>query len=301
MRDLDLKQIRYFIFVANLRSFSKAARVLNIAQPALSRHIRSLEHDLKAQLLFRTSRGVEPTEAGLVLLEMGGQILASAEEIRDAVSGTAKTPTGEVTVGMPPSMSMVVAPILMEECARRNPEVSLHIVEGLSDFLGEWLASGKIDVAIMTDPGKVPALDTKELAREEMVLVSSPNTNREGTFIDLRELVDVPLLTSHGFKAIVDGHTKSLGIKLSYTTQLDSIAILEHMVMRGVGEAIMPFAVVRAEAEAGKMVVTRIRNPLITRDLVAAVPARRPPSAAVSALRDLIVEQFTHIDVAPAD
>lgn len=68
---MDIRQIRYFIHVAGLRSFSKAAKVLNVAQPSVSRQIQTLEEELHTQLLFRTTRGVEPTEAGLVLLRMG--------------------------------------------------------------------------------------------------------------------------------------------------------------------------------------------------------------------------------------
>jgi LysR family transcriptional regulator, nitrogen assimilation regulatory protein len=297
MRDLDLKQIRYFIFVANLRSFSKAARVLNITQPALSRHISTLEYDLKAKLLNRSSQGVEPTEAGLKLLEMGEKILAAAEQIRDAVISTAAQPGIAISLGMPPSMSVVIAPVLVEQFARQHPGVSLRIVEGLSVFLEEWLASGKIDIAIMTAPSDSPLLDSEFIAREEMVLVSV--RRRKEHVLKFDQVRSLPLLTSHGFRAVIDSYTKPLKISLNYAMLLDSIAILKHMVSRGLGEAIMPYAVVRGEAEAGIFHLTRLTNPTICRDLVVAVAAQKPVQEPVAALRQLVKERISEIEMRP--
>lgn len=168
---MDLKQISTFIYVAILRSFSKAARALNIAQPAVSRQVQALEDDLRTQLLFRTTRGVELTEAGLTMLTMGEEMLAMAEQVRDAVMRAPDKAAGVVTVGLPPSLSGIMAPNLVDECRSIYPDVTLHIMEGLSIFLEEWLNLGRIDMAVLTDRGELASINRKPLAREEMVLV----------------------------------------------------------------------------------------------------------------------------------
>jgi LysR family nitrogen assimilation transcriptional regulator len=107
---LEFKQIRYFISVASLRSFSKAARALNVAQPALSRQVQTLEAELRTQLLFRTTRGVVPTEAGLTLVKMGESLLGYVTQLREEVSRAAEYPMDDVVVGMPQPISPALAP-----------------------------------------------------------------------------------------------------------------------------------------------------------------------------------------------
>jgi LysR family transcriptional regulator, nitrogen assimilation regulatory protein len=128
---MELRQIRYFIQVVRLKSVSKAARALNIAQPALSRHMQSLEYQLRTPLLLRTPRGVVPTEAGKKLLDLGGSLLDLVDQIRDEVEKSPAEIRGDVVVGMPPSVSGMLAPAIIEEVQRKYPEVSLRITEGL--------------------------------------------------------------------------------------------------------------------------------------------------------------------------
>lgn len=278
-RDVDLKRIRYFMTVHRLRSFSKASKELNIAQPALSRHIQALEHDLKVELLVRTSQGVEATEAGKKLLELGERILAEAAQIRNAVVSTAKGETDPIWFGLPPSLSLVVIPRVMERFAVRYPKTPLNILEGHSLYLGTCLEIGKIDVAIITpfdDPPK-----SQFVAKEELVLVSSKP--RGVATLELEQIASVPLLTSIGLKTMIERFAKPCGAKFHYMVELNSMVILKDMVMRGVGEAILPYAVVRNEIDSGRLFATRIVNPTITRDLVVAIRpevASRTPAVA---------------------
>ena len=189
---MELRQIRYFIHVASLRSFTKAARVLNVAQPALSRHIQSLEDELRTKLLFRTTRGVVPTDAGLTLMRMGESVLSYVEQMREEVSRAAKVPSGNVIVGMPQSISPSLAPRLMEVCRERLPMVTLRVTEGLSVFLEEWLNVAKIDLALMTDPGKVLTLHTSLVAQEQMVLVGPTGGMPPGGSIAFADIAKLP-------------------------------------------------------------------------------------------------------------
>jgi LysR family transcriptional regulator, nitrogen assimilation regulatory protein len=299
---MELRQIRYFIHVASLRSFTKAARVLNVAQPALSRHIQSLEEELRTQLLFRTTRGVVPTDAGVALMQMGESVLAFVEQMREEVTRAADIPTGKVIVGMPQSISPSLAPLLMEACRTRLPKVQLRVTEGLSVFLEEWLNVAKIDVALMTNPGKVLTLHTSLLAREHMILVGkTDNMPANRGKIALADIAKLPLLIAHGFRRLIDQWTEPRGIKLNYIMELDSITIIKEMIKRGFGYSILPYATVHTEALSGDLGVMPIADPTITRDFVVAVNARRPLSAAVKAVRELIVEKLAEIELQPRE
>ena len=299
---MELRQIRYFIHVAGLRSFTKAARMLNVAQPALSRHIQSLEDELRTQLLFRTTRGVVPTDAGTALMKMGESVLAFVEQIREEVSRAADSPAGNVIIGMPQSISPSLAPLVMEACRARFPKVELRITEGLSVFLEEWLNIAKIDIALMTNPGKVLTLHTSLLAREHMVLVGKAgNMPANLGQIALADIAKLPLLIAHGFRRLIDQWTEPRGIKLDYVMELDSITIIKEMIKRGFGYSILPYATVHPEALNGDLGVMPIVDPTVTRDFVIAVNARRPLSAAVKAVRELIVEKLAEIELQPRE
>ena len=298
---MDLKQIRSFIYVANLRSFSKAARALNIAQPALSRQIQALEQDMRTQLLFRTTRGVEPTEAGLTLLTMGEALLASAEQLRDAVMRAPDKAQGEAIIGLPPSLSAILAPFLVDECRRVYPDVTLHIIEGLSIFLEEWLTLGRIDMAILTDPGEPSALNRKPLAREELVLVGgSPLVDAAAGPIAAVELAGVELVITRGFRNVIDPLLAQAGLQLRYTLELDSIPIIKHMLARGEFATVLPFALVHKEASAGTLNYRPIREPRLARNLVIATNPKKPITSAMKAVRSLLIEQTRNIPFAPA-
>lgn len=297
---MDLKQIRTFVYVANLRSFSKAARALNIAQPAVSRQVQALEEDLRTPLLFRTTRGVEPTEAGLTLLTMGENLLAAVEQMRDAVMRAPERARGEATIGLPPSLSAILAPVIVDECRRVFPDVTIHVIEGLSIFLEEWLNLGRLDIAILTDRGEIPAINRKLLAREELVLVGGPSVvERMEEPVTVAQIAELELVITRGFRDVIDPLIAGTGLHLRYALELDSIPIIKDMLARGRFATILPFALVHKEAFAGTLNVRTIREPRLVRDLVLATNSKKPVTSAMKALSSLLVQQVRDIPFAP--
>jgi LysR family nitrogen assimilation transcriptional regulator len=297
---VELKQIRYFISVATLRSFSRAAETLNVAQPALSRHVKMLEIELGTQLLFRTTRGVVPTEAGLTLLRMGESLLLYTKELREHVSRASDNPAGDIVIGMPQSISPSLAPLILMECQRVYPKLSIRITEGLSVFLAEWLRLGKIDLAVMTNLGEVSGLQSTHLAWEQMVLVADPKlVGRTRKDISVDKLEKLPLLLGAHFRPLIESALALRKIRLNVLMELDSVDIIKEMIVRQPYYSILPYASVHKEAQNRVLSVTTITEPHISRELVLAVNAQRPLAAGVNLARKLIIEKVKDLDLQP--
>lgn len=295
---MELRQIRYFIHVVRLKSVSKAARALNIAQPALSRHIQSLEYQLRTPLLIRTPRGVNPTEAGKKLLELGGSLLELVDQIRDEVEKSPGEIRGDVIVGMPPSVSGMLAPAIIDAIQKNYPEVSLRVTEGLSIFLEEWLSQGKIDVAVLTRPAETPSLELSPLVREQMVLIGLPGQMPPGkSEVRLAEIASLPFALADGFYRIIEPWLTQLDIKLNTVIEVDSVTLIKELVSSGLAFSVTPYGFVHKDVESGRLAALPLVDPPITRDLVLAHRARIQLSPAVKMARQVIADCAVKLQV----
>ena len=170
--DVNLKQLEYFVAVAELGSFSKAAVILNIAQPALSRQVRLLETDLHVTLLMRNGRGVVLTEAGKRLFDHSVGILQLMSRVREDIEASRDEPAGRIVVGLPPSMGRLLTLPLVEGFRRALPKARLAIVEGLTTHLAEWISTGRVDIGLLHNPEPQPVLEVTPVLEEPLGLVS---------------------------------------------------------------------------------------------------------------------------------
>ena len=143
---MNLRQLEYFVHVAELGSFSKAALVLGVAQPALSRQVRALETELRETLLLRDGRGVRLTDAGTRLFEHSVGILQMVSRAREDIGANRDEPVGRIVVGLPPSMGRQLTVPLIDAFQRQLPRARLAIVEGLSSHIIEWILTGRVDL-----------------------------------------------------------------------------------------------------------------------------------------------------------
>lgn len=290
---VEFRQLRYFVHVAKLRSFTEASRRLYVAQPALSRQIKALEAELGTELFLRTSRGVELTEAGKNLEEMARFVLEYVSEIPNQLSDSSEQPSGVVSIGLPPSLAYLIAPNLIEATQQRYPLISLRIVESLSVVLREWVEQGRIELAVLTDPGHLLTLNRLELLREDMVLIGSPKLlGDKERFIKLRNVQQYPLMISNGFRSVLEPWLKAHDIQLRFDMLLDSIPIMKEIVQRGKFCSIVPYSMVHNECAQKKLVALTLQEPAIMRRLVLVNAARRPVSNAMKAVQQLVVEQM---------
>jgi DNA-binding transcriptional LysR family regulator len=172
---MDLRQLKYFVAIARHGSFSKAANHLRIAQPALSQHVRNMEDELGLPLLHRLARGVVTTEAGERLLVRANAILSDFDALPDFVRGEAEAPAGPVHLGLPGTVSEILALPLIETALERYPLVQIRVAEAMSGFVLEWLRRGEIDLAVIYSEAPPSGVRTVPLLSEQLHLFAAPS------------------------------------------------------------------------------------------------------------------------------
>jgi LysR family nitrogen assimilation transcriptional regulator len=290
---MDLKQLAYFVHVVDLGGFSRAARVLRIAQPAVSRHVRSLEVELRQNLLLRNGRGATPTEAGKRLLEHARGILQQVDRARRDVEDAKDAHVGHVVVGFPPTVALHVAVPLVREFRQRFPRADLSITEGLSATLSEWLQVGRIDVGLLYNATASPTVEIRPLAEEQLCLIGPPRKRPAPRSLPLRELPRYPLLIPsrpNAIRMLVESRLAALSLRPQVAMEIDAVPAILELVAEGHGYAVLsPRALGRAEAPLA-LQNTPIVRPRLVSTLSIATSAQRPSTPIQKATIALIEE-----------
>jgi LysR family nitrogen assimilation transcriptional regulator len=303
---MNLKQLEYFVHVAELGSFSKAAVVLNIAQPALSRQVRLLETDLHVTLLMRNGRGVVLTEAGKRLFDHSVGILQLVSRVRDDVEGSRDEPAGRIVVGLPPSMGRVLSLPLVEGFRRALPKARLAIVEGLSAHLSEWISTGRVDIGLLYNPDPQPALEVTPVLEEPLGLVSpaakgGARKAKEKDTITLAELAEYPLIVperSHAIRKLMETQAALAGHKLNVALEVSSVQSILDLVRAGHGHAVLTPTALAASGDGAAFRLRPLTEPRLTSTLCLAVSAHKPATPlskhVFRMLRELVLAAPSH-------
>jgi LysR family nitrogen assimilation transcriptional regulator len=276
---MNLTQLETFVRVAELGSFSKAAIVLETAQPALSRQVRQLETDLRATLLQRTGRGVVLTDAGQRLYEHGVGILELVARAHEAVRSSRDEPSGRLVVGMPPSVGRRLAVPLVELFERELPKARLAIVEGLSAHIAEWIATGRVDVGLVHNPEPQAAIETEPLLDEPLLLVGPPGRARGA--VALADLPQFPLVIperSHAIRRLLEARAALAGVRLQVAWEVSSVPAILALVRSGHGHAVLTRDAIAAEEGAGRLSARPIGEPPLVNTLCIATSATKRAS-----------------------
>jgi LysR family nitrogen assimilation transcriptional regulator len=150
------------------RSLASAAVFLGVAQPSLSQHVKSLEQRLGVELLLRSPRGVELTEAGQVFLLHARKILDATTIAREEVRLAGTEPIGQVAFGFPSSVSMVLSVALAETLRQERPKIRFRAVEAMNGFIRNWLEDGTVDLAILYDISNLKTAHSQFLLAEDL-------------------------------------------------------------------------------------------------------------------------------------
>ncbi|TPQ30076.1 transcriptional regulator [Bradyrhizobium guangdongense] len=292
---MDFRQLRTFSCVAELGSLSKASDTLRVAQPALSRQIKLLEHELRAELFTRNGRGMVLTEAGRLLLARTSGIVRQIDQIRDDIQSAQGPPSGQVVLGLVPTVSCVLSARFARRCVETYPGISLRIVESYSGHLVEWLHRAEMDLAILYGRSADLHLTTQSLGRDQIVAVGP-----RGCGLSRKKSVEIGWLLrqrlvlpshSHGLRALIEHAAAQKKIKLDVKLEADSFRVLTSLVEEGLGFALLPPSSVHAEVAAGRLEAAPISKPM-SRELIVASPIDRPVSTATAAVTTLLREEI---------
>ena len=295
---MDLKQLEYFVRVAELGSFTRAAIELGVAQPALSRQVRQLEVELRQNLLTRNGRGAVPTEAGALLLEHGRGILHQVALAREELGAVRGALAGRVSIGLPPSLSRLITVPLTQAFRSRLSGALLTLTEGFSLQMYEALRVGKIDIAVLYNPERSAELDTQLLHEEELVLISPARRTPAGD-VRLREVATLPLILPsrpNAFRLLVESQLRGLGLAPQIAMEVDGLNAILNLVQDGLGHAVLPRYTLSNFDSPRAFRVRRIRSPRILSQLMLARSSRRPITetqrSAAALVQQVVLEQL---------
>jgi LysR family nitrogen assimilation transcriptional regulator len=292
---MDLKQLEYFVRVAELGSFTRAAIELDVAQPALSRQVRLLEVELRQNLLLRNGRGAVPTEAGKLLLEHGRGILHQVERAREDLGRLRGGLSGRVAVGLPSSVARALTVPLTRAFREQLPDARLSISEGLSSGLQEGLVSGRLDIAVLYNAQPSRELDLAPLLEEELVLVRArpPGLQEDPPPgpMPLAEVAQLPLVIPTRPNAIrmhVEAEMADIGCRPNVVLEIDGVSAILDLVLDGAGCAILSRNAVLNSPRPSAYTTQPIGAPSLRIRLWLATSSQRPATPVQKATLDLI-------------
>lgn len=303
---MDLRRLRYFVRIADLGSFTRAAAELGIAQPALSRAIRDLETELATQLFRRGRRGVELTEGGRTLRAHADRIFTSVELARSEVHGGSGKVEGIVRVGMPPSVAIALGIRTIAHLSRAQPGVRVHLCESYDVDVQEPLTRGQIDVAILNSKTvNRKGIQTEPLMQDPLYLIAPAGRWPRGSARvgrkTLEQVATGQLILpgrSLGLRILIDEYAAELGITLTPAGEVDSMLVVKDMILRGMGMAILSLPLMRREIDAGLVEAAPLEPPL-WRSLVLATGKDRAASLATLAFMEAARSQVRALGSGP--
>ena len=293
---MELKQLTYFLMVAEAGSFSKAAVLLSVAQPILSRQIKLLETELGVELLYRNGRGVILSEAGTILNACARSVTDSIERARAEITALRAKPQGRVVIAMPPSIGWVLTGPLVRQCREAFPDITLHIVEGFSGHVAEWLSTGRVDVGIVYNASRRASLAMEPLFSDDLVLLGPADNpaGLEGNSVAASRLAEIPLILParpHGLRVLIDQNLEQLGLAARVEFEVDAMPSTLGLVEEGVGYTVLSETAAAQRIGAGRIRAWAIIDPVMTRHLILATSTQRPMSVATRLITRLIRDQ----------
>ncbi len=294
---MDVKQLTYFVRVAELGSLTSAAATLGVTQPVLSRQIRQLESELGKHLLYRHGRGVRVTDSGKRLLAHGKGILHQVSLARQALDAPDALPAGKVIVGLPPSLCKHIAVRLVALFRKRYAEASIGIVEGMTVSMQDWLVQGRLDCALLHDPAPMAQLDYDALWSEELCLVSAARGEKLPETVRIKDLVRYPLILPsrpNAVRTLVETEAAAQGVALDIALEIDAIASVVDLVAERYGHAILSRIALESWGAGRALRATPIARPAIASRVVLATSRERPITSLARGAIELI-----HADIAP--
>ena len=289
---VDLRQLDYFIQIAQAASLSKAAAQLQVSHSMLSRGIQELEMALGHRLFHRTGRGMQLTDFGRDLLPRAQRAATEVTRFADEAKALRGKLSGTVAIGLPGSIAMRLVTPLVRMAREQYPELFLRFVEALSGGVEEMLATRRIDVGLVfardarTGRGDIP------LALSRLYLVGPAGdalTSKRS--VTLAQAAQCPLMMPnrpHSVRAMLDDACAKANLAIHLPCEIDSLLAIKEAVVMGCGYTVSGYDGVARDVAAGRLQAALIKDPPLARLLVVGLGSKQSVTTAARAVADLI-------------
>lgn len=296
---MDLKQLRAFLTVADTGNVTRAAHILNLVQPAVSRQIRLLEDDVGVALFERERHGMVLTEAGRALAGYARRAMLELDRARIEITGAASRGIGGlVTLGLLPSTVDILSSPLVSAVAAAYPGIRVRVTVGYAGNLLRSLTSGEVDAALLYGAARSADIRATPLVEEALWVIGPADS-------DLHPSRPVPLagLSSHrlvlpsvphGIRMLVEHACAVSNVTLDIAAETNALSVQRSLVLGGHGLTILPPIAVADDLLARRLSGAPVAEPGISRTIVLALPIHRPTGQHVRHVVDLLVQVARH-------
>lgn len=293
---MELAQIEAFISAADCGSFSRAAEILNVAQPSLSNRIQSLEREVGQPLFERLGRGVKLTDAGRAFLPYAERVMRTLQEGVRMLQGTREGSAGKLIIGSAPAVGTYVLPRLLKVFCDNHPGVEVMVRTGHSDEVLDMVLADDVQVGFGR-PINHAEVRTEVLYRDDLVLVvGADHRYAKRGEVSVEDLADEALILfdrDSGYYGMILNLFRDTGVVPLQQMQLDSIEATKKMVEANLGIALLPEVSVDREIKLGTLRKVHIRSAgHVEREIAVMYRRSKPQSGPMSAFLSLIGEMY---------
>jgi DNA-binding transcriptional LysR family regulator len=241
---VELRQLRYFEAIVRHRHFTHAAEELNLAQSALSHQVQRLERELGVELLSRTTRSVEPTEAGSLVAARARSVLSEAAALQEEIDELRGLVRGRVTIGAHLFGGELDVAAILAAFTSTYPSVEVGLREGTAQHMLEMLEDGSLDVTFALELEPPASVERVPLSSEQLAVATSPEHPLAGKGrLPIAALAEQRLIMfqrGSTTRRIVDAALAHAGVQPNIALESNDFALVRSLVARGVGLAILP-------------------------------------------------------------
>ena len=246
---MDVKQLTALVAIAETGSVTRAAEVLHLVQPAVTRQVRLLEEELGAPLFDRTRQGMRLTDDGQILLEHARRALGELERARAEIRPVSGELRGVVTVGLSPSFAEPIGEALVARLAAEHPGVQLRLSIGYTRHLTDWLDAADIDFAVIFDVRPASAVEVRPLLEEPLWVVGPPGSDLSAEhpvqFADVADRIRIHASPTHAMRNMLERVAAEQKIRLRVTVETNSMQVQRRLAAAGSYYTVLPSIAVR--------------------------------------------------------
>jgi len=289
---MNLHLLRIYAAVVEQKSFSRAAEVLGVSQPAVSKAVRELESQLDVVLLERGGRSFRPSEAGQMLYKYARGIFAMERAAVEAVQAYSELERGGLTIGASSTIAAYWLPKYIADFSQRYPGIAVRLLSGNTQRVAQWLLDCDVDVALVEGPVEDERLEVRPWRREALVVIAAKDSHLAGRKqIRAAELADELWLLREpgsGSRDVVESELSRLGIAPQRTLEAGSNEIIVQMAVANLGIAIVPQVAAADSLALGRITALELEQGALSRELYRLRLPRRPQSQSALAFEAMI-------------